>query len=233
MALHTIVDSLPRVLFRTFADADLEYARAFAHRGELRVSEIETYRGIGGERQDADESTSFALVPGMIPTVVVNMPGMEVADVSETAGYFNQQASFRNPTYISCLSTSDANVEEIRGRFGRWSVAIRSTDIFIERVAAAFSRFTPHENEPLFMEAFPVHYNRGAILTEAQLEAIGVRLRYGQKSSEFSCESEFRVAAIYGGIRSELPSHAFLQIEIPTGMCEIIDLQELRALPAF
>lgn len=102
-----------------------------------------------------------------------------------------------------------------------------------QHIAAAFSRFTPLENEPMFLEAFPVHYNRGAVLTEAQLEEIGVRLRYGQKSSEFSCESEFRVAAIYGGIRSELPSHAFLRIEVPTGMCEILDLQKLRALPAF
>ena len=233
MSLHTIVDSLPRVLFRTFADVDLEYARAFAHGGELRVGEIETYRGIGGEREDADESTSFALVPGMIPTVVVNIPSMEIADVSETSGHFNQQASFCNPTYISCFSTSAADVAEIRRRFGRWSVAIRSIDVFIERVAAAFSTFTPLENEPYFLEAFPVHYNRGNVLTEAQLKAIGVRLRYGQKSSEFSCESEFRIAAIYGGVRSEIPSHAFLQIEIPAGMCEIIDLQELRALPAF
>ncbi len=231
MSIHTIVDSLPRVLYRTFADADLKYAHAFAHRGELRVSEIETYRGIGGEREDMDESTSFALVPGMIPTVFVNVPCMKIVDSSETAGHFNQQTSFRNPTYISCFSKSDANVTEIRRRFGRWSVAIRSTEVFVERIAAAFSNFTKLEIDPDFLEAFPVQYNRGDVLTAAQLEAIGVRLHYGQKSSEFSCESEYRIAAIYGGVRSELPKHATLHIEMPAGIYEILDLQKLRALP--
>lgn len=233
MRLHTIIDSLPRVLFRTFADSDLEYAKAFATEGVLRTGEIETYHSVGGDRQDVDESKSFALVPGLVQRVTVSVPDMDVLDVTESVGHFNHQASFRNPTYILCLSTPEADVGEMRKRFGRWSVAIRQPEVFIERIADAFTKFTPLGFYPRFLEAFPIHYNRGNVLTEAQLDEIGLRLRYGQKGSEFSCEAEYRLAAVYGGVRDELPKHGMLEAVIPAGMCEIIDLHELRALPAF
>jgi len=230
MSIHTVINDLPVTLTRVFDRR--EYAESFAERGSARLGEIKGYREIEGQRQDSAEAESYALVPGDVPVVTLDTSDGRIISESTQPAHFHRRSSFLNPTYLMCCSGPGADLNAMGERFGRWAVRINDPAEMIARLAAHAAASMPTGREALYIEAFPVLYNKGAVLSLAEVELLKQRIDYGQKPAEYACESEYRVVVVVSGLQRDAPTHLDVSMGCLTDIATILELPAAAAAPA-
>jgi hypothetical protein len=212
--------SLPPRLLRFYRSEDRKYADALVVEGRLRLSQLTTYQRLEDpSRNDRDEGEGRLRVPGDVPVVHMSLIDGGVTDGGTVPGHFNFSTTWVQPLYVFCTSLPDVSLDLGRARFGPELVEFHAPARFAAELARSADRLTLDEREILWVEGFPVRYDKDGVSALPLDQSERSRLPYGQKSSRFQVEAEYRFVVALSGPSAGAPPFLELQLREPESFC--------------
>ena len=202
-----VAGALPDKLWRGYEDSDRVYAESFVTTGQIRLNALTFHQG-NEDKVRGDPSEGFARlrVPGNVTTIHLDAQTGHKRGETTQPGLLNFSSDSLQPTYLFCLSTTQAGAT----RFGPTLVEVFDPRRLLDALGAALrtleSGWGP-EREVVLVDALPVRYDKDAIASSAPSQLELVRLPYTQKSPAFAPECEYRVAVVLSGLRDDAPTH--------------------------
>src|SRR5882724_1743999 len=213
--------ALPGRLLRFYKSADRRYAEAFAFDGRLRLWELAYFRRIeDASRADPDEGEGRLRVPGQVPLVNVSVADGRFTDGGTVQGHFNFGTTWVQPLYVFCTSLPDVSVTIAGGHLGSELVIIHDPARFAAELTRSAYLLHLGEREILWVEAFPVRYDKDAVSDLPSDQSARHRLPYGQKASRFEVEREYRFVVAVSGVRQGALEFLDLQLGHPERFCD-------------
>jgi len=185
-----------------------QHAEALLARGQLRLRRIEYYRTIEDQkRKDSAEGEAHLRVPGDVTTVRMDRTSGEIVGQTTAPGHFNWQMSFQNPTYALCLSHPTVDVSELTARFGTHIIEVVQPEPFLRRFHLSVQALRIPNRTVDFVDCFPVRYDKGLVGAAPDDPSEMMRLSYGQKTTDFAVEQEYRCVVVLSGPSAEAPDY--------------------------
>ncbi len=142
--------------------------------------------------------------------------------VSLMAGQFldiSTSALVVQPLYLFCTSLPDVSLDLGRARFGPEVVEIHAPARFAAELAGSVDLLNLEEREILWVEGFPVRYDKDAVSALPLDRSERSKLPYGQKPSRFEVEAEYRFVVAISGPSAGAPTFLDLQLREPASFC--------------
>jgi hypothetical protein len=107
----------------------------------------------------------------------------------------------------------------VAARFGGELVTIHDPLLFAAQLTRSLDNVGLGEREVVFVEGFPVRYDKDAVSELPKDELERIRLAYGQKPQHFAGEFEFRFAVALSGPAKSAPEFLDVRLSQPTRFC--------------
>jgi hypothetical protein len=164
MLVEPELASLPSRLLRFYRSEDRKYADALVVDGRVRLSRLTTYQRLEDvSRSDPDEGEGRLRVPGDVPVVHLSLIDGGFTDGGTVPGHFNFSTSWVQPLYVFCSSLPHVSLDLGRARFGPELVEIHDPARFAAELARSVALLNLEEREILWVEGFPVSYDKDAV----------------------------------------------------------------------
>lgn len=190
------LENLPDQLLRFYGDC--RWAEAFGSEGSIRLRRIQFYQHIeDASRNDPDEGEGRLRVPGQVPVIQLSKTGSlnsdwRITDRSKAAGHFNFGTVWIHPTYVFCTCLPTVQRQEVMNHFGQELVRIFDPERFATELRQALGQCNFGTREIILLEGLPVRYDKDVVSELPLNEIARTRLAYGQKTSAYAKEYEYR-----------------------------------------
>lgn len=221
MSQFSINNESPSGLYRAFDE--LAYAENLAHRGELRLRLVQSYRAIKdpSRRDESEGEIRIRVETDEMQTLHLEPSTLRTLGSSTGPGVLHYSGEYLSPVYVLCMSSPSVELGFLRSKMGPHIVRILDSEEFVQRVAAALVPSPLSDRKVCFVDLVPVTYTKGKLGKKPDGNDM-IRMSYAQKPQEFAAECEHRLAVGFGGPLRNAPENFSILLSDPTEFLELL-----------